>query len=94
MTISKCRLCCSSLICHITFSSDQTELLESNLLTATLLSVYEVYSPASHTLTWTLAEQDFKALAKQGVKVNRSNKGVKEQFKQGVKVSRSNKGSR
>jgi hypothetical protein len=50
-------------------SSDQTELLESNLLTATLLSVYEVYSPANHTLTWTLTETDFTALAKQGIKV-------------------------
>ena len=53
----------------LSWCSDQTELLESNLLTATLLSVYEVYSPASHTITWTLAEQDFTALAKQGIKV-------------------------
>jgi len=49
--------------------SDQTELLECNLMTVTLLSVFEVYSASNHTLTWKLTEKDFNCLGKEGIKV-------------------------
>jgi len=49
--------------------SDQTELLESNLMTVTLLSIYEVYSATSHNIVWKLTEKDFDQLAKEGKKV-------------------------
>ncbi|XP_023340073.1 uncharacterized protein LOC111710241 [Eurytemora carolleeae] len=49
--------------------SDQTELLESNLMTITLLSIFEAYNSSTHTVLWKLTEQDFNFLAKEGIKV-------------------------
>jgi len=43
-------------------NKDQTELLESNSMVATILTSLELYSSRNHTMTWSLTEQDCRAI--------------------------------
>lgn len=42
--------------------ADQTELLESNVMVAGLLTTFQLYSTQTHTVTWKLTEPDFRCL--------------------------------
>ena len=48
---------------------DQTELLESNAMVVSLLSVMELYNAGTHSLSWPLTETDYRALRKLNIKV-------------------------
>ena len=50
-------------------SKDQTELLESNAMVVSLLSVMELYSAGTRSFTWPLTETDYQALRKLNIKV-------------------------
>jgi len=49
--------------------SDQTELLECNLMAVTLLIIFEAYHGGSKTVVWKLTENDFDWLGKHRIKV-------------------------
>ena len=42
--------------------SDQTELLETNGMVATMINCLELYNKQSHTINWSLTEHDYRAL--------------------------------
>ena len=50
-------------------NKDQTELLESNAMVVSLLSVMELYSALTHSFSWSLTETDYQALRKLNIKV-------------------------
>ena len=50
-------------------NKDQTELLESNAMVVSLLSVMELYNVTTHSFSWPLTETDYQALRKINIKV-------------------------
>ena len=50
-------------------AKDQTELLESNAMVVSLLSVMELYSSVTRSFSWPLTETDYQALRKLNIKV-------------------------
>ena len=45
---------------------DQTELLETNAMVATIISTLELYNTHTHTIAWPLTEQDYRTLQDRG----------------------------
>ena len=43
-------------------ANDQAELLETNVMVATIITSLELYSPQTHAMTWSLTEHDFTTL--------------------------------
>ena len=44
-------------------ASDAAELLETNVMVATIISSLELYSNNTHSIAWPLTEQDYRALS-------------------------------
>ena len=43
-------------------ANDQAELLETNVMVATIITSLELYSPHTHSMTWALTEHDFTTI--------------------------------
>ena len=47
---------------------DQTELLESNAMVVSLITMLQLYNAQNHTISWTLSESDYQSLRKLNMK--------------------------